>query len=69
MAMFMTERINRCSCGAWKAIQATGLPNGSIGAPNLTDAIWLYGGDRDTLEQVRMTEDEVVRFLDDKVNG
>ena len=25
--------------------------------------------DRDTLEQVRMTEDEVVRFLDDKVNG
>jgi glycyl-tRNA synthetase len=25
--------------------------------------------DRDTLAQVRMTEDELVRFLDDKVNG
>ena len=24
---------------------------------------------RDTLEQVRMTEDEVVRFLDEKING
>ncbi|MEY3582957.1 MAG: hypothetical protein RJA48_40 [Verrucomicrobiota bacterium] len=24
---------------------------------------------RDTLEQVRMTEDEVVRFLDEQVNG
>ena len=25
--------------------------------------------DRDTLAQVRMTEDELVRFLDEKVNG
>ena len=25
--------------------------------------------DRDTLAQVRMTEDDLVRFLDDKVNG
>ncbi|MFM9016848.1 MAG: His/Gly/Thr/Pro-type tRNA ligase C-terminal domain-containing protein, partial [Verrucomicrobiota bacterium] len=25
--------------------------------------------DRDTLSQVRMTEDELVRFLDEKVNG
>jgi glycyl-tRNA synthetase (class II) len=24
---------------------------------------------RDTLEQVRMTDDEVVRFLDEQVNG
>lgn len=28
-----------------------GRGNRAIGAPNLTDAIWLYGGDRDTLVQ------------------
>ena len=26
-----------------------GKGNRDLGAPNLTDAIWLYGGDRDTL--------------------
>jgi cytochrome c oxidase cbb3-type subunit 3 len=28
-----------------------GMGNRDLGAPNLTDAIWLYGGDADTLEQ------------------
>ena len=26
-----------------------GMGDKEVGAPNLTDAIWLYGGDRDTL--------------------
>lgn len=30
---------------------ATGLGDHEIGAPNLADAIWLYGGDRDTLTE------------------
>jgi cytochrome c oxidase cbb3-type subunit III len=29
----------------------TGKGNREMGAPNLTDAIWLYGGDRDSLTQ------------------
>jgi cytochrome c oxidase cbb3-type subunit III len=50
-----------------------GMGNREFGAPNLTDAIWLYGGDRDTLVQtvtyarfgvmpawnVRLSEDEI----------
>ncbi|WP_395002905.1 cytochrome-c oxidase, cbb3-type subunit III [Cypionkella sp.] len=50
-----------------------GMGNRDFGAPNLTDAIWLYGGDRDTLVQtvtyarfgvmpawnVRLSEDEI----------
>jgi cytochrome c oxidase cbb3-type subunit 3 len=28
---------------------ATGSGNRTVGAPNLTDKIWLYGGDRDTI--------------------
>ena len=50
-----------------------GLGNRDFGAPNLTDAIWLYGGDRSTLVQtvtysrfgvmpawnVRLSEDEI----------
>lgn len=30
---------------------ANGRGNRTVGAPNLTDKIWLYGGDRDTLTQ------------------
>lgn len=30
---------------------ATGTGGRQFGAPNLTDAIWLYGGDRDTITQ------------------
>ena len=30
---------------------AAGTGNRMFGAPNLTDAIWLYGGDRDTITQ------------------
>ena len=30
---------------------ANGQGNRDFGAPNLTDKIWLYGGDRDTLTQ------------------
>ncbi|WP_066590479.1 cytochrome-c oxidase, cbb3-type subunit III [Sphingomonas pruni] len=30
---------------------ANGRGNRAVGAPNLTDTIWLYGGDRDTLTQ------------------
>jgi len=28
-----------------------GMGNRDFGAPNLTDAIWLYGGDRDTIRE------------------
>ncbi len=31
---------------------AEGLGNRDLGAPNLTDAIWLYGGDAETLKSV-----------------
>lgn len=30
---------------------ADGKGSRTVGAPNLTDAIWLYGGDRDTIKQ------------------
>lgn len=35
------------NCAACHGDDATG--NRTLGAPNLTDGIWLYGGDRDTL--------------------
>ena len=34
---------------------ANGRGNRAVGAPNLTDTIWLYGGDRDTLTQTVTT--------------
>jgi cytochrome c oxidase cbb3-type subunit 3 len=37
------------NCAACHGADAKG--NRTLGAPNLTDAIWLYGGDRDTLTQ------------------
>ena len=37
------------NCAVCHGDQARG--NRQFGAPNLTDAIWLYGGDRDTLTQ------------------
>lgn len=37
------------NCAACHGTEAKG--NRDIGAPNLTDAIWLYGGDRETLTQ------------------
>ncbi|MEO7689053.1 MAG: cytochrome-c oxidase, cbb3-type subunit III [Sphingomonas sp.] len=37
------------NCAACHGDNAKG--NRAFGAPNLTDAIWLYGGDRDTLTQ------------------
>jgi len=37
------------NCAACHGVAGTG--NRQIGAPNLTDAIWLYGGDRDTITQ------------------
>ena len=37
------------NCAACHGANGTG--NRQFGAPNLTDAIWLYGGDRDTITQ------------------
>jgi len=37
------------NCAACHGTNGTG--NRQFGAPNLTDAIWLYGGDRDTITQ------------------
>ena len=37
------------TCGACHGPNGTGNPQ--IGAPNLTDGTWLYGGARDTIEQ------------------
>lgn len=37
------------NCAVCHGAEAKG--NRTVGAPNLTDAIWLYGGDRDTLTQ------------------
>jgi cytochrome c oxidase cbb3-type subunit 3 len=37
------------NCIVCHAAKATG--NRAVGAPNLTDAIWLFGGDRDSLTQ------------------
>ena len=37
------------NCVVCHAANATG--NRAVGAPNLTDAIWLFGGDRDALTQ------------------
>jgi cytochrome c oxidase cbb3-type subunit 3 len=37
------------NCAACHGVNGTG--NRQFGAPNLTDAIWLYGGDRDTITQ------------------
>ncbi len=37
------------NCAACHGPDGRGMRN--MGAPNLTDAIWLYGGDRDTLTQ------------------
>ncbi|MFC4295608.1 cytochrome-c oxidase, cbb3-type subunit III [Novosphingobium tardum] len=37
------------NCSVCHGVNATG--DRKVGAPNLTDAIWLYGGDRDSLTQ------------------
>lgn len=43
-AVLFAEQCTACHGDAGAGMQ-------DIGAPNLTDAIWLYGGDRDTLTQ------------------
>jgi cytochrome c oxidase cbb3-type subunit 3 len=46
------QQIFADNCAACHGDQATG--NRDMGAPNLTDAIWMYGGDKATLMQTVM---------------
>ena len=46
-AAVVGRRLYLDNCAACHAVDATG--NTALGAPNLTDAAWLYGGDPDTV--------------------